>query len=122
MKKIKLIYRKDSEGNFHGVCKVNESSVNSFGRTLEDCIANMRIAIEAFEEISDVDFYVEDITSGFTSASTILSKYAEGSKMDKSILIAMREYAKAKCAEQRLLIEELLEGMDLKSLPEPEFH
>lgn len=122
MEKIKLIYKKDNDGNLHGVCKVNESSINSFGRTLEDCIANMRIAIEAFEELKEVEFYLEEAANDFASAATVLSKYIQDSKIDQLVLIAMQEYAKAKCAEQRQLIEDHIPGIDFQSLPEPDFH
>ncbi|MGN6618386.1 MAG: hypothetical protein ACTHJ5_14530 [Ilyomonas sp.] len=121
MEKIKLIYRKDSEGNFHGVCNMNERSINSFGRTLEDCIENMRIAIDAFEAITEAAFELQETTNEVISASTFLNKYAEEAKVDEAILIAMQEYAKAKCAEQRQLIQEHLAGVNLKHLPEPQF-
>lgn len=121
MEKIKLIYRKDNEGNFHGLCNMNERSINSFGRTLEDCIENMRIAIDAFEAITEAAFELQETTNEVISASTFFHKYAEEAKLDQTILTAMQEYAKAKCAEQRQLIEEHFAAVDLKHLPEPQF-
>lgn len=122
MEKIKLIYRTDNEGNFHGVSHVNDNTINSFGHTIEDCIGNMRIAIEAFEYITDVQFDLQE-TCNVTTAQAVLIKYIEDGKINKDVLHAMQEYAKAKCAEQRQLIEELLhESVDVNNLPEPKFH
>jgi len=122
MKKVKLIYRIDNEGNFHGTSHVNDNTINSFGHTLEDCIGNMRIAIDAFENITEVQFDLQE-TCNATTAQAVLIKYLEDRKINKDVLHAMHEYAKAKCAEQRQLIEEFLhESVDASTLPEPQFH
>ena len=123
MEKIKLIYKTDDKGYYHGIININGKTINSFGHTLQDCVENMHIAVSAFEELTDVEFETEEQKQDTVTAINILLKYLPEGEINPALVIAMQEYAKVKCMEQKQLVEQLFDAsyVNIKNVPEPHF-